>query len=57
MRALFVANRTARAARAIVAIPAGAALRDALTDAPVATVDGTLALDVPAHATRWLIVD
>ncbi|MBK7075101.1 MAG: beta-galactosidase [Myxococcales bacterium] len=57
VRALFVANRTARAARAIVAIPAGAALRDALTDAPVATVDGTLALDVPAHATRWLIVD
>ncbi len=56
VRALFVANRSDRAVRAIVAIPAGAALRDALTDAPVPTVDGTLALELPARALRWLIV-
>ena len=56
VRALFVANRTDRAARAIVTVAAGAALRDALTDAPVPTVDGTLALELPARALRWLIV-
>jgi hypothetical protein len=55
VRALFVANRTARAARAIVAIAAGAALRDALTDAPVPP-STALALDVPRRL-RWLIVD
>ena len=56
VRALFVANRTARAITATIAVPGDTRLHDALTSAAITVTDGAARLDVPAHGTRWLTV-
>lgn len=51
VRALFLANPSAKPARARLTVPPGAALRDALDDKPLRGD----AIDVPAHGLRWLV--
>lgn len=54
VRALFVTNPGKKAARAVLTVPPGAALRDAIDDQPLRSDGGTLALDVPARGVRLL---
>ena len=54
VRAVFVTNPGAKAARATLRVAAGASLRDALDDQPVRLDGATAALDAPARGVRWL---
>ncbi|MEZ4398902.1 MAG: beta-galactosidase [Kofleriaceae bacterium] len=56
VRAVFVDNRSARAARAVLAVPVDAQLHDAMTDAAIPVAAGQATVDVPAGALAWLAV-
>jgi hypothetical protein len=56
VRAVFVEHRGAKPARAVVAVPHDASLHDALDGTALTVRDGEVALDLPAHGARWLIV-
>jgi hypothetical protein len=57
VRALFVHNRGGRAARAELEVPAGARLRDALSDETFRSADGGLTVPVEPGAIRMLLVE
>jgi len=56
VRALFIHNRTARTATAVLAVPLDARLHDPLTTAAIVVTDGAARVEVPAYGTRWLTV-